>query len=99
MKTTITKDLILFLAKLGQLELIQEQVERYQKELNEIVNYVTMVGKMPTKGIKPRFHTTKNKNVFQKLNQPQNTLTQEQALANAPKVKKGMFVVPRIIKK
>lgn len=99
METKITKELVKFLAKLGQLELTEQQVNQYQKELNEVVNYVTMIANMPTKRIKPRFHTTNQKNIFQTNNQPQNTFSQKQALANAQKTKKGMFAIPRILTK
>ncbi len=102
METLITKDLVKFLAKLGKIHLSDEQVENYVQDLNEIVNYVTMVGQMPTKNIKPKFHTTDNVNVFQKTDANStnpNALTQDLTLQNAKKTKNGMFVVPRIITK
>ena len=99
MQTQVNKQLVEFLASLGKIHLSPQQVTQYQKDLEEIINYVSMIGQMDTTNVKAKFHTTNKKNTFQKSNHPRQTLSQAQVLQNAKHVKQNMFVVPRIITK
>ena len=89
-----TKDLthedVLHIAQLANLPITDESVEMYRKQLSETISYV--------ENVEPTSHSTNLKNVFFKDGTKNERLfTQEQATANAKIVKKGQFVVKRLM--
>ena len=97
-----TKDLprqdVLHIAQLANLPITDESVEMYRKQLSETISYVENLDELDTSHVEPTSHSTNLKNVFFK-DGPKNErlFTQEQATANAKIVKKGQFVVKRLM--
>ena len=97
-----TKDLthedVLHIAQLANLPITDESVEMYRKQLSETISYVENLDELDTSNVEPTSHSTNLKNVFFK-DGPKNErlFTQEQATANAKIVKKGQFVVKRLM--
>lgn len=58
----LTKDDVLKLAKLSRLNLSDEEVVAFQKELSEILQYVKMLDDADTDGLKPTYQVTGLKN-------------------------------------
>jgi len=54
----LTRAEILKLAKLSRLELSDEEILQYQKELSEILNYVKQLEAVDVSGLKPTYQVT-----------------------------------------
>lgn len=64
--TKISRDEILKLAKLSKLRLSEDEIAEYQKELSEILDYVSQLSKVDTKNLKPTSQVTGLENVTRK---------------------------------
>jgi aspartyl-tRNA(Asn)/glutamyl-tRNA(Gln) amidotransferase subunit C len=84
------------LALLARLELGDAEAERLRGELSAILDYVAQLAGVDTAGVEPMTHAVP-------LDCPLRpdaaapSLTQDEALAGAPRAEDGFFVVPRII--
>ena len=56
----MTKKELLHLAKLAQLRFDDEQLEKFEKQFNEILSFVERLKEIDTKNIKPLYHPIEN---------------------------------------
>lgn len=92
MKTTID---INHLAKLANLPLTDEEKEKFEKQLQETLDYVDQLKEIDTKGIEPTSHVTGLENVTREdIAQP--SFSQDEALTNAKSKHNGLFKVTAI---
>lgn len=77
--------------KLANLPLTEEEEEKYSEQLSEILEYIDQLNVVDTFGVEPTFNVTQNVNVLRK-DETFASLSQEEALSNAPVKKDGMFV-------
>jgi len=92
----ISKQEVEHVAKLARLELSEQEKEQLTDQLSNILTYVETLNSIDTKGVEPTSHVLDIKNVMRDdVAKP--SLTQEQALANAPDKAAGHFKVPKII--
>ena len=89
MKLTI--DQVRYVGKLANLPLTSDEEELYAEQLSAILNYVDQLNSVDTKGIEPTFNVTGRRSVWRE-DFAEKSLTQEEALQNAPKSKNGQFV-------
>ena len=61
---TLTKEQVRHIAKLARLQLSEEEVERFAKELTSILQYVDMLGEVDTKNVQAIAQVTGLENVF-----------------------------------
>ena len=94
---SITKEEVLHVAHLARLEFSEEELERFAKQLGEILSYVEKLGELDTSEVEPTYHALKLKNVFRE-DEVRESIPTEEALANAPERENGFFVVPKVIK-
>ena len=92
----ITKQEVEHVAKLARLELSGQEQENLTDQLSNILTYVEKLNKLDTKGVEPTAHVLDIKNVMRD-DTPEESLTQERALANAPEKAAGHYRVPIII--
>jgi len=85
-----------YVAKLAKLKLSQAEKKKFQKELNKIISYIDQLNQVDTADVPPTSHVMPLENVLRE-DQVKPSLTQEQALANAPDKKDGHFKVPKVI--
>jgi aspartyl-tRNA(Asn)/glutamyl-tRNA(Gln) amidotransferase subunit C len=83
-------------ARLARLDLSEEERVRMQAELSTILEHVTKIQALDLDGIVPTAHTVPLRNVM-RPDEVTPSLTQEEALANAPEERDGRFMVPRIV--
>ena len=83
-------------ARLSRLELSAEERERFRHQLGEILAYVQRLDALDLTGVPPTAHVRPMANVLRD-DEVRPSLTQEEALANAPEVQQGYFVVPPVI--
>lgn len=92
----ISKDEIIHIANLAYLNLTDEEIEKYTKDMQDILKYAEIVNKVDTDNIKETIGTNTNYNVFRK-DEIKTPLSREDVLKNAPSQDDGMFHIPKVI--
>jgi aspartyl-tRNA(Asn)/glutamyl-tRNA(Gln) amidotransferase subunit C len=92
----ISKQEVEHVAKLARLELAEGEKDKLIDQLSNILTYVETLNGLDTKGVEPTSHVLDIKNVMRD-DVAAASLSQEQALANAPEKAAGHFKVPKII--
>tara|TARA_B100000401_G_scaffold301421_1_gene207073 strand:- start:251 stop:529 length:279 start_codon:yes stop_codon:yes gene_type:complete len=82
--------------KLARIELTPEEEQRLAPQLGEVLQYVKKLNELDVSGVEPTAHATPLSNVMRE-DEPRESLSQEDALRNAPKTANGLFVVPKIV--
>ena len=85
------------LAKLSRLKLTDQEVESYQTELSEILNYVEILQKVDVTGLEPTSQVTGLQNVMRPDVEMDYGATPDELLKNAPATEEHQFRVKRII--
>jgi aspartyl-tRNA(Asn)/glutamyl-tRNA(Gln) amidotransferase subunit C len=89
----ITKDEVLHVARLARLELTEEEVERFQGQLSQILEAVSKVSELDLSDVPPTAHPLQIANAWAE-DEPRACLTREEAFANAPDELDGHFRTP-----
>ncbi len=84
------------IAKLAKLSFSEEEKETFTQQFNQILSYMEQLDELDTENIEPTAHVLDLKNVM-RADKTATWLTQEEAVANAPKSKNGFFSVPKVI--
>jgi len=93
---TIDKGAVDHVARLARLDLSEEERERMQVELAAILDHAEKIQALDLDGIEPTSHAIPLRNVM-RPDEVRPSLSQEDALANAPEAEDGRFRVPKII--
>jgi aspartyl-tRNA(Asn)/glutamyl-tRNA(Gln) amidotransferase subunit C len=91
----ISKDDVKYVAKLAELELEEKDVEKFASQLDKVLDYVAEISSVDTGDVSPTSHVLDIKNAFRD-DGPEESLTREAALRNAPDEADGGFKVPKI---
>jgi aspartyl-tRNA(Asn)/glutamyl-tRNA(Gln) amidotransferase subunit C len=89
----ITRDDVLHVAKLAELDLTDEEVDRFQQQLNAILEAVGKVSQVDLADVPPTSHPLSVVNVFG-TDDPRPSLSLEDVFANAPAREDDLFRVP-----
>ncbi len=92
----LTPEEVEHVALLGRLELTPEESELFTRQLSAILDHFQELKELDTTGVPPTSHVIPLQNVLRE-DTPAASLTQEEALANAPQEQEGCFQVPRVI--
>lgn len=96
MSKDIDLDLVRHIGKLSRIELTDEQVKTFAGQLAGILEYFDKLQELDTGGVEPMAHAVDLHNVLAG-DTPGESLTVEQALANAPRRDGDFFMVPKVI--
>ncbi len=91
----ITKKTVDHLGWLARIKLTEEEKEKFTKQLNSILDYFETLDKVEA-DVQPTHHVLGLTNVFRE-DVAKKSISQEDALANAPKKERGYFKGPRIV--
>jgi len=91
----VDRDWVLKIAKLANLELKEEEVELFQKQLADILNFISQLEELDTEGVEPYIQEFIETPMREDVPKP--SLPREKALMNAPEKAEGFFVVPRVV--
>ena len=92
----ITPEVVRHVALLSRLELAPGEAEQYAGELDKILHYVEKLKELDTSSVEPTSHSFRMENVFREdVVRP--SLSNEQALGNAPDSEDGCFKVPAVL--
>ncbi len=87
----LSRDEVKHVAKLANLPLIAEEETKYAEQLSHILEYVDQLNSVDTKNVEPTFNVSGQENVISK-DESIASLSQKEALQNAPKKENGLFV-------
>ena len=73
-----------YVAELARIALTDGEVTRFQRELDDILQYVTQLDELDVAGIEPMAHATPRVNVMRE-DQVRASLPRDSILANAPR--------------
>lgn len=92
----VSKEEILHIANLAQLELQENEVEKYQENLEEILDFANIVNNAPVEGLDITIGTNEAKNVFRK-DEIKVFKNIDGLLQNAEEKEQNMFKIPKVI--
>lgn len=92
----VSREEILHIANLAQLELKEEEIEKYQTNLQEILNFANIVNNAPVEGLDITIGANESKNVFRK-DEVKIFENIDGLLENAPTQEQHMFKIPKVI--
>lgn len=83
-------------ARLARLHFSDEELQKFESQVEEILKFVDQLKAVDVKGIEPTSHPLKLSNVFRE-DKPAPAFPVEEVLKRAPKSKGRFFEVPKII--
>ena len=92
----ISKEEILHIAKLADLELEENEIEKYMSHLQDILNFANVVNNAPVDNLDITIGANEAKNVFRK-DEVKVFEDNEVLLQNAPVQEQNMFKIPKVI--
>jgi len=93
----LTREDVLKLAKLSRLRLSDEEIEKYQAELSELIEYVEQLKNVDTDELEPTNQVTGLKNVWREDEIKDYGFTQDDLLKNAPATEGKLLKVKRML--
>lgn len=92
----ISKEEILHIANLADLNIAEEEIEKYMLNLQDILNFADIVNNAPVEGLDMTIGANEKKNVFRK-DEIKVFEDNEELLQNAPSKEQNMFKIPKVI--
>jgi aspartyl-tRNA(Asn)/glutamyl-tRNA(Gln) amidotransferase subunit C len=92
----LSEERVRHLAWLARLDLSDEEVARFTRQLAEVLDYFKVLDEADVEGVEPAFHVLGLSNVMGE-DEPRPTLSQEEALANAPAKEGGYVKAPAMV--
>lgn len=84
-------------AHLARLEFTNEESKtQILNDMNRMLGFIDKLNELDTTNVEPLIYMTNEKNIL-RVDEPQITLTQKEALKNAPKKDSDYFKVPKVI--
>jgi aspartyl-tRNA(Asn)/glutamyl-tRNA(Gln) amidotransferase subunit C len=95
--TELTREDVLKLARLARLDITDDEVDAYVKELSEVLQYVAQLDEVDTTGLQPTSQVTGLTNVMRDDQAVDYGVSHEDLLRLAPQTKDGLIKVKRMI--
>lgn len=92
----VTREELLHIAKLADLKLNEEEIDKYLLNLQDILNFANIVNKAPVEDLKETIRSNDNYNVFRK-DEIVEFEDEKALLQNAPEKEQNMFKIPKVI--
>lgn len=89
----LDREQVLHVARLGRLELSEDEVARMSAELSKVLDHVERIGELDLEGVPPTSHVVDLVNAL-RIDRPRPSLPAQAALASAPEPLAGGFGVP-----
>jgi aspartyl-tRNA(Asn)/glutamyl-tRNA(Gln) amidotransferase subunit C len=86
-----------YVANLARLDLSPEEAERYQGQLDQVLEHMNQLEEVDISDIEPTAHATPVFDVMREDKAHEESFTPEEALANAPEVAQGQFKVVKVV--
>jgi len=92
----LSREQVQWVAHLARLELSDGELDVMTRQLRNILEYVNQLQQVPTEGVEPMAHPLPIANVF-RADEPEPSLSVDQALANAPARQGDFYRVPAVL--
>ncbi|WZY00675.1 Asp-tRNA(Asn)/Glu-tRNA(Gln) amidotransferase subunit GatC [Bacillus sp. FSL W7-1360] len=93
--STISKEQVKHVAHLARLAMSEEEVTRFQGQLEKIITFAEQLNEVNADGVKPMTHAFESRNVLRE-DTPEKGLPVEDVLKNAPDHEAGQIRVPSV---
>ena len=87
---------IKYVAHLARLALSTEEEQKFEAQLGDVLGYIEKLKEVDVSGVEPTAHAVPLANIT-RLDEVKPSLSQEDALRNAPAKANGLFLVPKIV--
>ena len=85
------------LAKLSNLSLEESEIESLQRDLDNIVGYISQLDELNTEGVEPTYQVFEMENVWREDEIKPQDVTREELLNLAPAARQDMIQVPKVL--
>lgn len=92
-----TRDDILHLAKLSNLQLTDAEISALQQDVTNIVGYISQLDELDTTGVEPTYQVFEMENVWREDEVKPQDASREQLLNLAPASRQDMIQVPKVL--
>ena len=92
----VSKEELLHIANLADLNIKEDEIENYLKNLQDILNFANIVNNANTEGLQETIGENDKYNVFRK-DEVKEFEDNELLLANAREKERNMFKIPKVI--
>ncbi len=92
----ITRDDVVYIAKLSRLDIDDSDLDNYVQHLQQILKYVEKLNEIDTSNVEPTVHVMPMQNVTRE-DEIKKSISNENALKSAPDIENGFFHVPTIL--
>ena len=92
----VSREEIIHIAKLANLNLKDEEIDKYILNLQDILNFANIVNNAPVEGLEESIGVNENSNVFRK-DEVKNFDNVQGMLDNCVEVERNMFKIPKVI--
>jgi aspartyl-tRNA(Asn)/glutamyl-tRNA(Gln) amidotransferase subunit C len=96
--SNLTKEEVKHIAKLAKLKLTEEEVEKFQKQLSEVLEYMKVLNEVETGRVEPTAQVTGLENVFRE-DEVSPSLEPNEALSCAPAREGNFFKTGVVLEK
>ncbi len=94
---SVTAELdVAHVATLARLNLTEEETKLFQAQLGRVLEYAEKLREVDTNEVEAAAHAIPIFNVFRD-DEPRRWLTVEEALSNAPRQARGLFIVTKVV--
>lgn len=95
--TKISRDDVLHLAQLSNLQLNDSEIDGLQADLGNILGYVELLNNLDTSDVEPTYQVTGLQNVWREDKVINYGVTREELLARAPESVDNQVKVPKVL--
>lgn len=87
---------VAYVARLARLDLTEKETAIFQTQLSEVLKHAEKLRELDLEGVEPAAHALPMFDVWRE-DEVRAGLTQEEALRNAPRTAKDLFIVTKVI--
>jgi aspartyl-tRNA(Asn)/glutamyl-tRNA(Gln) amidotransferase subunit C len=87
---------VAYVAKLARLNLTEAETQLFQKQLDDVLEYVEKLRGIDVSGVEASAHAVPMFDVFRE-DEPRDWFTAEEALSNAPRQTNNLFIVTKVV--
>ena len=95
--TNVSRDDVVKLAALSNLQLAESEVDGLTEDIKNILGYIEQLNELDTAGIEPTYQVTDLENISRADEIAKNDVTREELLALAPEQAEDQIKVPKVL--
>jgi aspartyl-tRNA(Asn)/glutamyl-tRNA(Gln) amidotransferase subunit C len=92
----VKKETVRKVAELARIELTEREVEKFSRDLGEVIDAFGKLQRIPTKGVRPTFQPVEQKNVMRE-DRIEESIPRELLLKNLRNKQSGFIKGPRVV--